>query len=74
MTCYEFCSSTPAGLKGFQPFDGDILLTKDQRKIVEDLANRRYGSDRPKRAVVFLETRKWPNGVVPYEISASMGK
>ena len=58
-------------LVGLDLFDGDIVLSNEQ--------SRALGSDgaegaRQARAVVTLETKKWPDGVVPYVFSPDLSK
>lgn len=45
-------------------FEGDILLTPDQRKIIESGSTEAYAG--------VLKSGRWPNPL-PYEIDTSLG-
>ena len=49
-------------------FEGDIVLSREQKKSIEAHHTKQYG--RTARAVVIPENFMWPNGVVPYVMSA----
>ncbi len=58
---------------GFLLFGGDIILTKEQAKALsvdQSLAT----TARLSRAVLTVESKKWPGGVVPYTMSTSFSE
>ncbi len=52
-------------------FEGDILLSREQK---EALSIDTSTPTRQTRAVVKLERKKWPNGIVPYVFSSQFSK
>lgn len=48
-------------------FEGDILLTQQQKDFIESSRN---ASDSYKRALIKDTMKLWPNGVVPYVFNA----
>ncbi len=55
-------------------FEGDIILTPDQKEIMESSTEEEEGEHVNKRAVQKNLSDKWENGVVPYVIASGLRK
>ena len=53
-------------------YEGDIILDPDLRETIEGLGM--LESERARRAITLSESRRWPDGKVPYVISSSLGE
>ena len=54
-----------------QPFEGDVILTKEQQLAIEAWSNPN-DPFAPMHAVSTFEQSKWPNGVVYYVYDSSI--
>ena len=54
-----------------QPFEGDVILTKEQQLAIETRSNPN-DPFAPMHAVSSFEDSKWPNGTVHYMYDSSI--
>lgn len=55
----------------FTPYEGDVILTEEQRLAMEAFSNPN-DHFAPMHAVVRSENSKWPNGIVYYVYDSSI--
>lgn len=61
-------------MKSLGLYGGDIRLTSEQKKLIDEMEEEERGDKIEKRAVVTQSINLWPNGRVPYSISSQLGE